>query len=126
MPMRPVHFEYQSPDPASSREFFVAALGWTFEQWGDFPYWLATTGPNDQPGINGALLPSPDDQARTVITVDVPDISEALKRVSTAGGEMVVPIQDIPEVGQVAYCRDPQGIIFGVFEAAAMDTPEGE
>ncbi len=124
--MRPVHFEYQSPDPAASREFFAEALGWTFSQWGDFPYWLATTGPEDRPGINGALMPSPDQEARTVITVDVTDISEALERVSAAGGEMVVPIQDIPEVGQVAYCRDPQGIIFGVYQGADLNSSESE
>ena len=61
-----------------------------------------------------------------MITVDVTDISEALERVSAAGGEMVVPIQDIPEVGQVAYCRDPQGIIFGVYQAADMNSSESE
>ena len=94
---------------------------------GDFPYWLATTGPEDRPGINGALMPSPDQEARTVITVDVTDISEALEKVSAAGGETVVPIiQDIPEVGQVAYCRDPQGIIFGVYQAADMNSSESE
>lgn len=124
--MRPVHFEYQSPDPAASQDFFSKALGWTFQQWGDFPYWLATTGPDDRPGINGALMPSPDDQARTVITVDVQDIHQALEKISSAGGETVVPIQDIPEVGQVAYCRDPQGIVFGVYQAAAMDQTESE
>lgn len=124
--MRPIHFEYQSPDPVASQAFFADALGWTFQQWGDFPYWLATTGPDDRRGINGALMPSPDDQARTVITVDVPDIHEALDKISSAGGETVVPIQDIPEVGQVAYCRDPQGIVFGVYQASEMDRTESE
>ncbi len=116
--MRPVHFECQSPDPASSREFFSRVLGWQFQQWNDFPYWLATTGPDDQPGIHGALMPSPDREPRTVITVDVPDVADALERVSEAGGEMVLPIQDIPEVGKVAYAREPQGIVFGLFQAA--------
>ena len=122
--MRPVHFECQTPDPAASREFFAKALGWTFQQWGDFPYWLATTGPDDQMGINGALMPSADGTPRTVIVVDTADISAALESISEAGGETVTPIQEIPDVGSVAYCRDPQGVLFGVYQAAPMDSEQ--
>lgn len=123
--MRPVHFEYESPDPASSQEFFSKALGWTFQQWHDFPYWLTTTGPDDQDGINGALMPSEDGKPRTVIVMGVPDLEEALDRVSAAGGETVTAIQEIPEVGKFAYCCDPQGIRFGLFQPASMEPPEG-
>ena len=124
--MRPVHFECQSPDPAASRDFFAKALGWTFQQWGDFPYWLATTGLDEQMGINGALMPSADGKPQTVIVVDTPDINRALESISEAGGEMALPIQEIPDVGKVAYCRDPQGILFGVFQAASMDSAEDD
>ena len=63
-------------------------------------------------------MPSADGEPGTVITVDVPGVADALEKVSEAGGEMVLPIQDIPEVGKVAYARDPQGIVFGLFQAA--------
>ncbi len=117
--MRPIHFEYQSPDPAASIEFFTEALDWDFQGWHDFPYWLATTGPDSQRGINGAVMPAPDGKPRTVIVVEVPDINDALARVVATGGEMVLEVQDIPEVGQSAYCRDPQGILFGLFQPLA-------
>ncbi len=117
--MRPVHFEHQSPDPSASREFFANALSWEFQQYGDFPYWLATTGPDDQAGINGALMESTDGTPRTVMVVDTPDISGTLAKVPEHGGEVVSPIREIPNVGQVAYCHDPQGILFGVFQAAS-------
>jgi hypothetical protein len=32
------------------------------------------------------------------------------------GGKTVVPKMVIPGVGHVAYCRDPEGNIFGLFE----------
>ncbi len=122
--MRPIHFEYQTPDPASTMDFFSKILGWEFEGWNDFPYWLTTTGPDDQPGINGAVMAAPDGKPQTVIIMDVPDITQALDDVNAAGGETVLPIQDIPGVGQSAYCRDPQGLLFGLFQSLAPDSPE--
>ena len=123
--MRPIHFECQSPDPASSMEFFSKALQWEFEGWHDFPYWLATTGPDDQRGINGAVMPTQDGKPRTVIIMEVPDIAQALEGVEAAGGEIVLQIQDIPGVGQSAYCRDPQGLLFGLFQSLSPDSAEG-
>ena len=123
--MRPIHFEYQSPDPASTMEFFSTALDWDFEGWRDFPYWLATTGPEERRGINGAVMPAADGQPRTVIIMEVPDIAAALVRVEKAGGEVVLGIQDIPGVGQSAYCRDPQGLLFGLFQGLPADSSQG-
>lgn len=123
--MRPIHFECQSPDPASTMEFFSEALGWEFEGWGEFPYWLATTGPDDRRGIDGAVMPTEDGRARTVIVMETTDIGAALEGVTAAGGEIVVATHDIPEVGQAAYCRDPQGLLFGLFQALAP-APTGD
>jgi hypothetical protein len=120
--MRPIHFEYQSPDPAASMNFFSEALDWEFEGWHDFPYWLATTGPEEARGINGAVMPTPDGSPRTVIIMEVPNIVQALDRVAEAGGEVVLEVQDIPGVGQSAYCRDPQGLLFGLFQGLSGNT----
>lgn len=120
--MRPIHFECQSPDPAASMEFFSEVLGWEFQGWHDFPYWLTTTGPDDHPGINGAVMPADDGKPRTVIIMQTPDIAATLESVTAHGGQAVLPIQDIPGVGQSAYCRDPQGVLFGLFQALA-DAP---
>lgn len=120
--MRPVHFEIQSPDPAASQGFFGRVFGWTYQKYGDFPYWLANTGPDDEAGINGALMPPEDGQPRTVLVMDTPDISAAVESIAEEGGEVVTPINEIPGVGKVAYCHDPHGVLFGVFESAQMDS----
>ncbi len=52
---RPVHFEIPVDDQARAAAFYTAAFGWEIQQWEGAPYWLATTGPDDQPGIHGAL-----------------------------------------------------------------------
>lgn len=48
----------------------------------------------------------------------VPDtVEEAMERVKAAGGEVVSPAIQIP-AGRFAYCLDPDGNSFGVFENA--------
>ena len=50
---RPVHFEIHADDPERAVEFYSAVLGWTFTKWeGPADYWLVTTGPDNEPGIN--------------------------------------------------------------------------
>jgi predicted enzyme related to lactoylglutathione lyase len=44
-------------------------------------------------------------------------LEEALARVKTSGGEVLSPIQTIPQGGRFAYCRDPDGTRFGLFTA---------
>src|SRR6185436_19469492 len=51
---RPVHFEIPAKDPARAIKFYEGAFGWTFKKWdGPMPYWMITTGPGSEPGING-------------------------------------------------------------------------
>ena len=53
---RVVHFEIHAGDPARAINFYERVFGWTFLKWdGPMPYWLVTTGPDAEPGINGGL-----------------------------------------------------------------------
>ena len=54
---RVVHFEIQASQPQQLIDFYTTLLGWDFRQWGGPDYWLIETGPADQAGINGGLLP---------------------------------------------------------------------
>lgn len=54
---RVVHFEVQTDERAKA--FCAAVFDWSFDDYGQFtgsPYWGITTGPEDEPGINGGLL----------------------------------------------------------------------
>jgi predicted enzyme related to lactoylglutathione lyase len=37
-------------------KFFKEVFGWTFEQFGNERYWLAISGDESTPGINGAVM----------------------------------------------------------------------
>jgi len=90
---RPVHFEIHAENPERAMTFYRTLLGWKFEQSGEEPYWLITTGEKGTPGIDGGLMPrrgaGPDDMQAVnsfISTVDVPDVDAYMKRVSELGG----------------------------------------
>jgi predicted enzyme related to lactoylglutathione lyase len=120
---RVVHFEIHADNPARAQAFYETVFGWQFQQFGD-EYWLITTGPDDQPGINGGML-----QRRSAITgsdviayvcsIDVESLDDTLATIKQNGGEQVVDAVDIPNVGTYAYCRDPELNVFGVMQPVA-------
>jgi len=121
---RVVHFEIQSADPQRAIRFYEALFGWKAEQWGDQPYWLITTGPSSEPGINGGLLPrrgSPPETGQAVscyvCTVDVTSLDASLEAAQSLGGKLAVPRMPIPKVGWLAYAIDPDGNIFGMMQS---------
>jgi uncharacterized protein len=121
---RVVHFEIHADDPERAADFYRGVFGWEIEKW-DAPvdYWLVTTGPDQEPGINGAILrrmggAPGDGQAVNafVNTIQVDSIDETERRVPEAGGEQVVARDEIPGVGKVSYFKDTEGGIFGALE----------
>jgi predicted enzyme related to lactoylglutathione lyase len=87
-------------------------------------YWVITTGPATEPGINGGLLrrrgsPPADGQAVNafVCTVDVPNVDATLAQLESAGGTMALPKMAVPGVGWLAYVKDPDGNICGILQA---------
>jgi predicted enzyme related to lactoylglutathione lyase len=123
---RAVHFEIQASDPQLLIDFYTALFGWSFNKWEGGDYWMIHTGPDDQPGINGGLLPRrgppPGDMAAInafVITVDVDDLDASLSKVESGGGGAVVcvPKMAVPGIGWLAYVKDPDGNIFGMMQA---------
>jgi hypothetical protein len=114
---RVVHFEIPVDDPARARAFYEQVGGWSFQSWGDQPYWLATTGPDDAPGIHGALLPRSADYRGVVLTLQVEALDAALGRVEAAAGRILQPRHAVPGIGWVALCVDTEGNVFGLLEA---------
>ncbi|HVV10302.1 VOC family protein [Amycolatopsis sp.] len=118
---RPVHFEIHATEPERAITFYTTVFDWSFERWGENPYWLISTG--DGPGIDGGLVPRqgppPVDDAPVnafPITVEVSDLDRLTRRVQQAGGAVVVPKTSIPRIGWLAYCKDTEGNIFGLME----------
>ena len=114
---RMIHFELPSKDLAASRKFYENVLGWSFYRWeGPMEYWLVTTGEKDKPGIDGALGGAADEFGATVNTAEVDDLDAALELVLANGGQIIMPKDEIPGVGWIAYVREPGGAVLGLIQ----------
>jgi predicted enzyme related to lactoylglutathione lyase len=122
---RVVHFEIHASEPQALIEFYKALLGWSFTKWaGPVDYWVVETGPADQPGINGGLLPRHgagpvEGQPVTsyVCTAGVAALDETIAKATSLGGTVALPKMPIPGVGWLAYIKDPDGNLLGLMQA---------
>jgi uncharacterized protein len=122
---RPMHFEIQASNPQVLIDFYTNLFGWSFNKWEGGEYWLIHTGPDEQPGINGGLLPRrgppPEPMAAVnafAITVDVDSLDAMLAKADGTGGAQVcVPKMAVKGIGWLAYVKDPDGNIFGMMQA---------
>ncbi|MEP7203390.1 MAG: VOC family protein [Ilumatobacteraceae bacterium] len=120
---RPVHFEIHADDPERAIAFYTDVFGWTVNQWENNPYWLVSTGPTDQPGIDGAILPRVGERPAAgapvvgmVNTMEVSDLDGALAKAFERGGILALDKMVIPGVGTVAYVLDSEANVIGMLQ----------
>ena len=53
-----------------------------------------------------------------VITISVSDIEKAAKKIEKGGGKIVSPKQPVSDMGFVAYFKDPEGNVIGLWQNA--------
>ena len=121
---RVIHFEIHAEDVDRAERFYTGVFGWGVQRYGGpMDYRLLTTGPDDETGINGAVLkrqgPSPtpgQPVSAYTCTIQVDSIEETERAVPAAGGAQVLERMEVPEVGQLAYFTDTEGNVFGALE----------
>lgn len=115
---RPVHFEILADDPENLAAFYQDVFDWEIASWGGGAqgYWLATTGPDDAPGINGGFMHRHFNQA-VINTLEVDSLDEARARIEASGGKLVDGPNEVGGVGMHAYFSDPEGNLFGVMQS---------
>jgi predicted enzyme related to lactoylglutathione lyase len=122
---RVIHFEIHADDPQQAVNFYQEVFGWQINKWdGPEDYWLITTGPDSEPGINGAILRrrmAVQSEAVPVIayvcTISVPSVDECMSTITAHGGEIALPKMPVPGLGWLAYAKDNQGNVFGIMQA---------
>ena len=131
---RVIHFEIHADRPERAIRFYENVFGWKFGKWDPVPagadpaakspeFWLITTGPDTEVGINGSLLRrrggSPVDGAPTngyICTIQVTSVDDIAAKVEGYGGKVVLPKMPVPGVGWLAYGKDSEGNIFGFMQ----------
>lgn len=115
---RPNHFDLTAEDPERAMKFYREVFGWEFLKWeGPMEYWLITTGPESEPGINGGLARRSESGAVTENTIAVDSVDDFTAKIEANGGVILRPKYAIPGEGWYAYCQDSEGNPFGVMES---------
>lgn len=115
----PCWVEVLAPDVRAAASFYGGLFGW--EPFGPGPvpgggeYFVARLGDDDVAGL--ASLPASgiaEPAWTTYVAVD--DLAAAARRVTDAGGRVIVPPRDAPPAGSLAIVEDPVGATVGLWK----------
>lgn len=109
-----VHFAIHADDVERARGFYEAVFGWRFEAWGPPGFYDVVTGPDDRPGIHGALHGRQEPLTGTgtngfTCTVAVDDLAAIRSKVVSSGGRITYEEIEIPSVGTLTQFLDTEG-----------------
>jgi predicted enzyme related to lactoylglutathione lyase len=112
----PSWIDIGSPNPQGAADFYGALFGWEAPEGPPEAggYRVAMVGDRAVAGIGEQAHPGPPTWS-TYIAVENAD--EAVAKVLTAGGQVIVPAMDVLDVGRMAIFSDPQGAVFSVWQA---------
>jgi len=124
--MKPVvHFEIPIDKQERAKKFYSSVFEWSLQDmpFQDDVYIFAITSPVDdnythkeKGAINGGIFKRSKDIQNPVITIGVPSIDEFVEKIETAGGKVVVPKGEVPDMGFYAYFKDTEGNLLGLWE----------
>ena len=122
-------YELSTSDPIAAQRFYSAIIGWGTQPFegGGMSYTMWVNG--DAPF--GGVMELPAELASNGVPphwlpyVGTDDVDETAAEATQLGGRVVVPPQDIPNVGRFAVIADPQGASFAIYKSA-QDMPEPE
>jgi predicted enzyme related to lactoylglutathione lyase len=108
--------ELMTRDAEKAKRFYGETLGWTFEEMpsDDGTYWVAKMGDESIAGIFTMSGPDYDDAEEGWFAyIAVKDLSTALARATSEGGQVVREPWDVPGVGRMAIVADNAGVMMG-------------
>lgn len=114
-----VHFDIPADDVERAKTFYEKLFGWKIvpaDEEGFEGYWYVMTSDNDE-DLHGGLAARGDPSERPIFTIAIENLDEALARVEALGGTVITPKMEVGEMGYAANFRDPEGNIFGLWEA---------
>ena len=115
---RLVWHDHISSDVDTAKSFYAELFGWTIETWkpGEMDYPMISAGGKQHGGFGTAPAGVPPHWLGHVL---VEDADETAAKAEAAGGRIVAPAMDIPEIGRMVVIADPQGAVFSAFASAS-------
>ncbi|APB33121.1 glyoxalase/bleomycin resistance protein/dioxygenase [Gloeomargarita lithophora Alchichica-D10] len=118
----PDWFELQTADARGASEFYGELFGWQFEedQSTGMPYLMLKNGDKVIGGLwqTPASMPVPPHWENYITVTDVDAIAQ---KIDALGGTLLVPPQDVPNVGRFCTFQDPQGAVLSAITYYPQD-----
>jgi predicted enzyme related to lactoylglutathione lyase len=112
------HFEILAQNLGSLADFYRQLFGWQIDKATGVDYFHIQTGPAGGNSLRGGLTYRALPQPRSwVHYVSVKSLDDAIERLLTLGGKIVREKTAVPKTAWYAIVEDPQGNIFGMWEA---------
>jgi uncharacterized protein len=121
-----VHFEIASDDMVRAQKFYKDIFGWGMQE---IPmpdgssYTIVNTVetdenqmPKESGAINGGLMKRSPMGETSVVVIKVVSIEETARKITQAGGSMVMPKTQVLDMGYYARAKDSEGNIIGIWE----------
>jgi predicted enzyme related to lactoylglutathione lyase len=119
-----VHFEIPADNLKRAQKFYAKVFGWQIMPMPEMEYTMLGTTPSDKDGmpkelgaINGGMGARGAPLSHTVVTINVDDIDASLKLIAKKGGKVVRKKLAIGPMGFVAYFKDSEGNVVGLYQA---------
>ena len=113
---RIVHFEIPAENPKRLANFYEELFGWKISKAEGVDYWIAQTGEEGEPGIDGAITGREAPEQVPINYVAVPSLSEYLEKASKLGARVTVGKQAVPGMGWFAHIVDLEGNPLGIWQ----------
>jgi uncharacterized protein len=114
--------ELMSSQPEKARKFYEEVVGLGSEPLEGIPFpftmWMQDEAPVDDFFLrqDESAGWSPEPKHPKLASFATPDIDQAIKKAQELGGQILVEPVDIPRYGKAAVLKDPQGMVFGIFQ----------
>ena len=117
-----IWYELMTRDPAAAKHFYDPVAGWTIEPQpsGEMDYRMIDTGDGLVGGTLTLTKDMTDHGARPTWLgyIGVDDVDATIARIEAKGGKVLMPANDLPDIGRIAMVADPQGNPFYIMRGS--------
>ncbi len=117
------HFEIPADDVERAITFYKGVFDWTMQKLSNpedssKDYWFFDTkDQNGNKGIGGGLMKRQSSEHSVTNYITVPSVDDYASRIEEAGGKVIMPKTEIPDMGYIIVFLDTESNMFGLYEA---------
>ena len=126
MPNPFAHVELSTDDVKKAKKFYSAVFAWKLNDMPGMSYTMIDVSGGAGGGMQGKQMP--DQPTAWLPYVEIVDVKATMAKVEKAGGKVILPYQEVGDMGSIGIFVDPQGATLGLWAPkvapAAAPAPE--